>query len=436
MVKGNQFVAKKKREEKPREYTRRQLSHFQKAQRRQRIIFISGTSIIVAIVLIVMLGWFFTEYRPLHRTVIKVADSEFNTSFYIDTLVSSAQANTDQSVEVVNTNVPNIIVQEELLRLAAEPLGIVVDDKAVRDTLEDSGAPASDAYVAISRTQQLETRLKDEYFGVTFVPENQDQVHILAFLAESESLANEARDKLINGENFSTIVAQYAQNTYSKYNQGDYGWQPASILKEELDSQVPIDYAFAAEPGDLSLPLSDNASYKSIGYWLIKVLDHPSDNSSTVEALYLSSNEQALEIKARLEAGESLAALADAYSQYTPSKEKHGELGVLTKTDNTTPVVSDLFDVYAFGSSTELGKWSNPIQDTKFSTQGGYWLVKVLEKEANRPLTDEDRQSLIDDAYSKWLNDLWLQYNPQIDMSGLSDVLTWAIDRAKKELGY
>jgi parvulin-like peptidyl-prolyl isomerase len=429
-------VAKKKKEEKPREYTRRQLSHFQKQQRRQHIIFIGGISIIVAIVLIVSLGWFFTEYRPLHRTVIKVADSGFNTSFYIDTLIYAVNANQDQPVETTNTDVPNIIIQDELLRLAAEPLGVVVDDKAVRKTLEDSGQPTGDAYVAITRTAQLQTRLKDEYFGATMVPANQAQVHIQAFLAESENLAIEAREKLINGENFSTIVGKYAQNTFSKYNQGDYDWKPAAILQEELDSQVPIDYAFAAEPGDLSPPLSDNASYKSLGYWLIKVLDHPGDNSSTVEALYLSSNELALEIKARLEAGESLAALADAYSQYTPSKEKHGELGVLIKTDNTTPVVSDLFDVYAFSPSTELGKWSNPIQDIKFSTQGGYWLVKVLGKEADRPLSDEDRQYLIDEDYNKWINDLWLQYSPEIDMSGLSSVLTWAVDRAKKELGY
>jgi parvulin-like peptidyl-prolyl isomerase len=429
-------VAKKKREEKPREYTRRQLSHFQKQQRRQHIIFIGGISIIVAIVLLVMLGWFFTEYHPLHRTVIKVAGSGFNTSFYIDTLILSVNANQDQSVEETNADVPNIIVQDELLRLAAEPLGIVVDDEEVKDTLKDSGQPTNDAYVAVARTAQLQTRLKNEYFGVTLVPEAQDQVHFLALLAESETMANEARDKLINGENFSTIVELYAENAYAEAVQGDYGLHPRSILEEETDSAIPLDYAFAAEPGDLSPPLSDNASYKSIGYWLINVLDHPSDNSSTVQALYLSSNEQALEIKARLEAGESLAALADAYSQYTPSREKHGELGILTKTGVTTPVVSDLFDVYAFSATTELGKWSDPIADIKFSTQGGCWLVKVLEKEADRPLSDEDRQYLIDQAFNKWLNDLWLQYGPEIDISGLSGIMAWAVDRAKKELGY
>ena len=429
-------MAKKNKDEKPREYTRRQLSHFQKAQRRQRVIFISGISIIAAIVLIVMLGWFFSEYRPLHRTVIRVADSEFNTSFYIDTLVYFGKANPDQTLEVLNVNIPNAIIENELLRLAAEPLGIIVDDEQVKETLKNNGQTANDAVVAIARTQQLETRLKDEYFGTTVVPESEDQVHVLAFLAESESLANEARDKLINGENFSTIVELYAENPYAEAVQGDYGLHPRSILEEETDSAIPLDYAFAAEPGDLSPPLSDNASYKSIGYWLVNVLDHPSDNSSTVQALYLSSNEQALEIKARLEAGESLATLADTYSQYTPSREKHGDLGVMSRTDNTTFLVSGPFDGYVFGSATELGKWSDPIVDTKFSTRGGWWVVKLVEKEVDRPLSAEDRQYLLDKAYSDWLTDVHLQYNPEIDISGLSDVLTWAIDRAKKDLGY
>jgi hypothetical protein len=58
-------LAKKKRkaEKPPREYTRRQLSQFQRQKRRQRIVFITGVSIIAAIVLIVLVGWFIGEYQ-------------------------------------------------------------------------------------------------------------------------------------------------------------------------------------------------------------------------------------------------------------------------------------------------------------------------------------------------------------------------------------
>jgi parvulin-like peptidyl-prolyl isomerase len=428
-------VAKKKRVEKPKEYTRRQLSHFQRQKRRQRFIFVSGISVIVAIVLIILVGWFVNDYRPLHRTVIKVGESEFNTAFYIDMLKNYVKANPSISLEYIYPSIPDIIVQDELIRLEAAPLGITVDDEEIKKALKDAGQSATDADVTVVRTQELQTRLKDEYFGTNVVPVSADQVHILAMLVESDSVANEARDRLINGEDFSTMVAEYAQNYYSKSNEGDFGWHPASILEDNLGSLIPVDYAFGAEPANLSPPLSDNESSKSLGYWLIKVLDRPSDNETTVQALYLSSNEQALEIKARLEAGDDLAALADEYSQYTPSKEKHGDLGVMTRTDNTTTVVSAAFDEYVFNPATELEKWSDPIADTTFSTTGGSWLVEVVEKEDNRPLSDEDREYLIDEAYQEWLNNLLLEYTADIDKSGLEDILTWALERVNKELG-
>jgi parvulin-like peptidyl-prolyl isomerase len=428
-------VAKKKREEKPKEYTRRQLSHFKRQKRRQRIIYISGISVIVAIILIILVGWFVNEYRPLHRTVIKVGESEFNTAFYIDMLKSYATTNPSISLEYIYPSIPDIIVQDELIRLEAEPLGITIDDEDIEKTLKDSGRSVTDANVMIYRTQELEARLKDEYFGITVVPESADQAHILAMLVESENVAHEARDRLINGEDFSTMVAEYALNSSSKDNEGAYGWHPASILENDLGSSIPVDYAFGAAVGELSQPLSDNESYKSIGYWLTKVYARPSENESAMYAIYLSSQEQALEIRDRLEAGENLADLAEEYSQYTESKEKYGDLGLLTRTDNTTTLVSATLDEYIFNPDTEIGVWSDPIPDTAFVTQGGCWLVEVVEKEDNRLLSDEDREYLIDEAYMEWLNNILLEYASDIDKSGLEDILTWAIARAEKELG-
>ena len=429
-------MAKKKKEERPREYTRRQLSHFQKQKRRQRIIFITGITVIAAILLIVLLGWYLNEYRPLHQTLIRVGEREFNMAYYVDTLKIYETANPGQSIDIIDMSVPIVIKQNELVRLAAQPLGITISDEEIKQTLEANGQPVFDAYVDVTRAQKLETRLKDEYFGTQKVPVSDNQVHIMALLAESESLATEARDKLINGENFTALVEQYAQDTYSKAVKGDFGLHPRVILQEETDSDVPLDFAFGAEAGAVSPPLSDNQTFKGIGYWLLKVVERPSDNGTIVQALYLSSRDEALEIKARLEAGENLGALADQYSQYTPSKEKHGELGLIAKpSDNTTTVVSMLFDAYVFNPATELGKWSDPIPEIKFSTRGGYWLVQVIEKQINTDLSDEDREYLISNAYTDWVSGLYLQYASEIDESGLtSEARAWAIERANKEL--
>ena len=61
-------MAKKKKAEKPqREMTKRQLAQWQREKRRQRIIFGAGIFIIAAIILMVLVGWYASEYRPLHQ---------------------------------------------------------------------------------------------------------------------------------------------------------------------------------------------------------------------------------------------------------------------------------------------------------------------------------------------------------------------------------
>jgi parvulin-like peptidyl-prolyl isomerase len=432
-------VAKKKREEKPREYTRRQLSHFNKQKRRQRIIFISGIAVIVAIILIVSAGWYMTDYRPLHRTVIKVGDTKFDASYYADMLVLYMQLYSGYSVTVdqIEANLSQVIISNELVRQGAAPLGITISDADIIKTLEANGKPTSQAYIDYYRTTQLQSRLQDEYFGTQIVPYTDNQVHIMALMVESESVAEEVREKILNGDNFSTLVADFGKDSYSSAVNGDFGLHPRAVLEDSLDATVPLDYAFGAdaESGSVSPPLADNATYKTIGYWLLNVTGRPSDNESAVEGLYLGSYDQALEIKARLEAGDNLTALADQYTQYTGTRNNHGDLGVITKpADNTSMILSEAFDGYVFDPSTPLGQWSDPIVDT-LSTQGGYWVVQVVEKDINSKLSDDDRSSLISKAYSAWYNQLYSERAADIDMSGLtSDIRDWAIARAEKAL--
>ncbi len=435
-------MAKKKREEKPREYTKRQLSHFQKQKRRQRFFFIGGVSIIVAIILIVLLGWFLAEYRPMHRTLIKVNDAEFDTGYYIDLLKIYAVANSnqqiglDQLLQQISSGLTNNIAQNELIKQAAEPLGITISDEEIRQTMEDPDQKVPDAYIDLLRIEQLEKRLKDEYFS-NQVPASDNQVHMMTMMVEDEGVALEVQGKLLNGDNFTALNEQYAQNYYSKsVNKGDYGWHPASVLEEQTGTLIPIDFAFGAEPGAVSPPLADNATYKQLGYWLINVYDRPSDNETMVQALLLSNKDIAADVKARLESGDNLSALADEFSQYSTSKEKHGDLGLYTRPESAnTTLVSAVFDGYIFGAATEIGKWSEPLRDTSYWTQGGYWVVRVIDKENDRELSSEDRTNLINKAYSDWLNGLWLEYVAAIDTSGFTeDTEAWAIERAKKDL--
>jgi parvulin-like peptidyl-prolyl isomerase len=415
----------------PREMTHRQLSHHKRQQRRQRIIFISGIGIIAAVVIIIILGWVLGEYRPLHRTVIRVYDSDIRMVDFVDTIKVFGR-NTDVTQLQENiSGITNTIINNELIRQGGEQLGVTVSDEEVENALQGSELPDNKATRDLIRAELLPDKIRDNYFGAR-LSVSDNQVYIMALLAESENIVPEIRDRLMSGDNFTMLAEQYAQNyTSKKVNKGDYGWHPASILKDLLGSDIPINWAFSAQPGDISPALKDAESYKQWGYWLLRVNDIPDAGTANVSALLLSSEFEAKEMKMRLESGsESLAAIADTYSQYSPSKEGHGELGLVASSEN----ISDTFNKYVYNPDVQLGVWSDPISETIFYTKGGAWLVQLIDKDNDRKLSDEDRETLINKAYNDWANNLWAAASADIINNLTDEEQQWAFDRAIKEL--
>ncbi|OGO17706.1 MAG: hypothetical protein A2Z15_03290 [Chloroflexi bacterium RBG_16_50_11] len=425
-------MAKKKNAAKaPREMTHRQLSHHKRQQRRQRIIFFSGISIIVVVVLIIIGGWFAGEYLPLHKIVIQVYDAEFDTAYYIDTLVLLGKSQGSGGLAGIGDSAVNRIMSDELLKQEAKKLGISVSEEEAKQFLESVGIPINDAAMNAAIGQLLPDKLKSGYF-TTLVPESDNQVYMKAMMVESETVAQLVREKILNGENFTQLAEEYATNTYSKINKGDYGWHPASILIDQVGSNIPLDYAFNADriAGDVSAPLSDNESYKQMGYWLIRVNERPTEDSANVSAIYLGSEEEVLAVRARLEAGAELGPIADELSQYSTSKEKHGELGLITTSDNIT----DAYNGYVFSPAAEVGKWSQPVREDVLWTRGGVWVVQVVDKEENRKLTTEDRTTLIENLYSQWTSDISSSASPFMVNNLTDDLQQFAIERASRKL--
>jgi parvulin-like peptidyl-prolyl isomerase len=422
-------LAKKKKAAKPqREYTRRQLSQLQRQRRRQRILFYGGIFIIAAVVVIVLVGWYMGEYRPMHQTVIAVDDAEFDASYYIDALRFVGR---DQPVEYLQSLADPLIQQieqGELIRQAALKLGISISDDEVKQQLESAEMVVNDASVDLIRAELLRNRIYSDYLDPK-LPASDEQVHIMAMLVESENQAEEVRARLQNSENFTSLAEEFAQNYYSKeINQGDFGWHPRSILEEQLGSSVAVDYAFSSEPGTLSQPLEDEEAYKQLGYWLIKVLERQFEDEAVVQAVLLCDEEEAEEIKARLEAGDDLETIASEYSQYSESKDQGGELGAVSIGD-----ISDAFDAYVFNPDLEIGVWSEPIRDDVYWTQGGYWLIKVVDRDDDRELSVEDRDYLLGKEYDDWLSNLWLENAAGINHTYLTpEVKQWVIEEASK----
>jgi hypothetical protein len=407
--------------------THRQLSQHQKQQRRQRIIFFGGIAIIVAVALIITGGWFAGEYMPLHATVLKVYDTTFDNQFFIDTLVLYGRSQNSTDLSSMASNILDQIKQNEIIRVAAEKLGITATDEEAIQYITGTGWPINDAFIELARGSVIASKMRDQYFGPQ-VPTSDIQLLVKAMLVESATIGQLCKEQILSGANFTQLVEQYALDTASKDNSGDYGWHPISIFKNKFGSTIPYDYLSGPDikVGDISYSLADNTSYKKMGYWLIRVNERTDNTSANVSAILLPNEEQALAVRARLLAGEELGPIADNLSQYNPSIGGHGELGIILASDN----VSAVFNGYAFSPDSPLGEWSMPLKDNESYTRGGVWVIWVEDKADNKPLSTDDLDTLISNLYSDWITEINNAATDYVVSGMTQDLINFAIQKA------
>ncbi len=396
-------MAYKKRVEKPRrEVTKRQLARWQKQRKIQRIILGAGILVIAAVLGVVGVGWYLSQYQPLHQTAIRVNDTEFDMNYYVKTLKFYTEGQSGQFVWFMADSVVEAIQQNELIKQEALKLGITVSDEAVKEEVKSRDLPVNQVSRDIVRAEMLIGKLQDEYFEQK-VPVFAEQRQILAMFLESETEANEVSARLGKGEDFAALAGELSLDDFSKTEQGDLGWRPKGVLTELLGTSVVEEYVFGAEVGVVSEPVYDEAKTKWVGYWLLKVLERKEEPEEThVQAILLTSKEQAAEVKVRLEAGEDFSELAKEFSQDEVSKEDGGDLGWLSP-----GMMGSAIDEFVFSPEVEPGRLSEPIRDDMVATAGGYWLLKVVDIDDNRKIGDEDRDLLKAKALNEWLSALW-----------------------------
>jgi len=419
-------LAKKTKEKPRREVTKRHLARWQKQRRRQHILFGVGIFIIAAVLIIVGAGWYTSQYRPLHQTVISVNDTRFNMDYYIKALKFYGEGQPTYYMYSLADDVVAIIEQNELIRQGAEGLGITVSNKEVDKELKSLNPPLSKDYRDFVRAAMLIDKLQDEYFDEQ-VPVYAEQRHIMAMLLESESQATEVKLRLEGDEGFAELAGELSLESLSRGENGDLGWRPESILPMLLGTSVIDEYAFISELEVLSQPIYDEELIKGVGYWIIQVLDREEEpEEADVQVILLGSEEEAQEVRTRLEAGEDFATLAQELSQHV-SKDNGGEV-----TGVTPDMMSLALSEFIFDPELELETVSEPIRDDTVVTKGGYWLVKVMDKDDNRQIEDSDRELLKAEAFTEWLEALRDDPENKIENYLDGEKKAWAVDRAMR----
>ena len=422
-------MAKKQKKPEPRRPpTRRQLSRLQRQRRIQRITMTVGGLFFAFIVGYIGYGYYNDQVKPLHQSVVKVNDTVFNMDYYVKVLDLYSQGQEAPAASAMADMAIEAIEDSELIRQGATDLGIGVSTAEIDSRLEALNFPDDKANRDMIAAALLADKLLGDYFDPK-VPRACEQAQIQAMFLESEEVANEVIDRLGGSDNFTSLAKEFSMEALTKEIGGDLGWLPKDfwdVLLGDLGDSLLRDIAFDLESGMPSEPIYDESVTKEIGYWLIEVIERDENKGSHARGILLGSRQEAEEVKAKLEADGDFAALVQEYSQHSGSKELEGDLGWIQKGAGNEVIIKLILDL-------EPGALSEPVPDQSIQTQGGYWIVKVLDKDANRQLDDEIREMLKAKAFEGWLTE-------QREKSSIESYLdeeqkAWAVDRVLRDRG-
>lgn len=293
------------------------------------------------------------------------------------------------SIYLYSNAVARYIEDAEVIRQGAKDLNITVSQEEVEETIKEQQWPTGKVYQDIVEFLLLRERFV-EYLD-SQLPDEMLQANTQVIFVESEQVANNVIDQAEKGENFTELVREFSYDNITKQYDGNLGWLPLELMSPTMAE------TFNLTPGEISQPIYDNSTNKSVGYWLIKVSEKDPEKGINVSAMLLGSEQEAVQIKTELDAEGNFSELAKNYSQHS-SKYKGGELGWFKA--NETNDFSDEFDEVAFQLSVD--EVSEPVKDETVNTEGGCWVVKVLDKQ-QRELDDNVREVLKNKLYFEWL---------------------------------
>lgn len=400
-------MSKKNQEKKAGRFvSKHQLSKWQRQKRLRNITMGAGLAVIVAVVVIVGLGFYNSEIRPYTRTAIRVNNATFSVRYLINMLRLYGGGSQDLPQDIVADQVISIIEQQELIRQGAVDLGMQVKRSDIVAELKKNEQPATKEIVDIQTASALIDKLRTDYFKPK-VAANQPQVNVQAMLLESQDAAQQAVDRLKAGEAFDTLADALSKEGITKSKKGDLEW----LAGHEADLLITSDNVgnlMLAAPTGISGPYYDDSVVKDYGYWVIKVLektDASADGTTPkrvhVEGILTGSPADAQSVIEKLKSGEDFATLAKEVSLQPGVKEgaSSPDLGWTDYSDSLTDYQKSLFDL-------PLSEFSGPLADSEQQTKGGYWVFNILEKDGNKALTDQQMSVLVGDLVNKWAEGL------------------------------
>ncbi|MCK4221421.1 MAG: peptidylprolyl isomerase [Dehalococcoidia bacterium] len=367
---------------------------------------------LTAIVVWVSHGYYNDRIKPLREVVIVVNDTSFDMDYYVKTLEVYGKGVDPSQFYFMSDMVANRIVRGEVLRQGAATLGIETTSEEISEKIEENDLPNKEVYRDMVATDLLNGRLQEHF--ASLLPDTMEQANIQVMLVESQAAADVVKASLGSGWDFIELAEEFLCNPEVEV---EPGWLPRDLIVNPLIADAVF------EPGsDGVRSLYDDSAVKSVGYWLIEVIERDDEEEMIhARAMLLGSEEEAKQVKAQL-TGDNFAELAEAHSQHL-SSEDGGELDWIEKGN----VNSEAFDQVAF--SLEPNIVSAPVKDETAQTKGGYWIVNVLEK-GDHELSQDVKDRLTMKAFDDWGREQTENSTIEIFLDAAKK--SWAVDRAVK----
>jgi len=254
-----------------------------------RLLLIGGVGLLVVLALgFVAFGWYWTEKRPLGRTVLQV--DEYKVSYAAMKRRMNYELFLNTSLQQDPSLLPTVAYDnlvDELTKIArAGDLGVGFDEvtfeeklrgligvsadadrrafqDALRRQLEVTGLKEGE-YRRLVLADALETAIKDKYTAE--LPANIPQAQIEVISAPTREDAQKAIDRINAGEAFADVAKSISQDVDVQTTGGLQEYTADGNLNEAYN-----DFAFSAEIGQLSAPLA--ATTGSMTSYVVRVID-------------------------------------------------------------------------------------------------------------------------------------------------------------------
>jgi hypothetical protein len=415
--------------------TKRQLSHWQKEHRIQRIAMLGGLIVVVAVLVLMGSGLYLNQFKPLHEVVIKVGDAEFDMDYYIDMLAYFGLMQGKDNIQYMTDYAAQYIEQNKVTVDAAANLDspVRVSDDEVNSVIKERKLSNSASRRDIVRAELLVNKLRTEKFDKEVSPTAEHR-SLLAMFLESQGQANEIIARLNKGDKFQDMAAELSLESNSKSKSGDFGSMPKEILTITLKDTVLADKAFSTDIKTFEpIVLADPDLTKKMGYWVLKVTETKVENASKqshVFAMLLGSQEKALDMKKQLESGADFTELAKANSLYANAAENGGDMKFVTKGALNLPAVDAVIFPEDVTKELQVNKISELIKDDTQETKGGVWLFEVTAIEPDKTIDSDNRTTIITERLNNWVSEVWAATKDTVQDLLTPEQKTYAIDKA------